>query len=59
MAEEELRILQLDLKTAIKRLTIFQETRRRVSKAILIVTHFHQQGHTYYNKATSPNSATP
>ena len=32
--------------------------RRRVSKATHTVTYFLQQGHTYSNKATLPNSAT-
>jgi hypothetical protein len=39
--------------------TIFQAARRRVSKSTLTVTHFLQQGHTHFNKATPPNSATP
>jgi hypothetical protein len=39
--------------------TILQEARRRDSKPIPTVTHFLQQGHTYSNKATVPNSATP
>ena len=29
------------------------------SKTSPTVTHFLQQGHTYFNKATPPNSATP
>jgi hypothetical protein len=38
--------------------TGFQGIRKRVSK-LPKVTHFLQQGHTYSNKATPPNSATP
>ena len=37
----------------------FQAARRRVSKPTLTVTPFLQQGHTYLNKATPPNRATP
>ena len=36
----------------------FQAAHRRVSKPILTVTHFLQQGHIYSNEATPPNSAT-
>jgi hypothetical protein len=35
-----------------------QVARKMVSKPIHTVTHF-QQGHTYSNKATPPNSASP
>jgi hypothetical protein len=33
--------------------------RRRLSLLTPTVTHFLQQGHTYYNKATTPKSAIP
>jgi hypothetical protein len=38
--------------------TVFQASRPRVSKSILIVTYFLKQGHIYSNKDTPPNSAT-
>jgi hypothetical protein len=37
--------------------TSSEATRKRVSKPTPTVTHFFQQGHTYSNKATPPNSA--
>jgi hypothetical protein len=39
MVQEELRVLHLHVKA----------TRRRVSKPTSTVTHFLQQGHTYFN----------
>ena len=39
--------------------TVFQVTRRRVSKPTLKVTYFLQQSHTYSKKDTPSNSATP
>ena len=56
--EKELRILHLDLKAARKK-TVFQASRRGVSNPTPTMTHFLQQGHTYSNEATPPNSATP
>jgi hypothetical protein len=37
----------------------FQEARMRVLKSMPTMTYFLQQGQTYSNKATSPNSAIP
>ena len=37
----------------------FQVAKGRISKPTLTVTYFLQQGHTYSNKVTPPNSATP
>ena len=37
---------------------LLQAARRRVPKSILRVTHFLQQGHSYSNKDTPPNSVT-
>jgi hypothetical protein len=34
----------------------FQATRRMIMKPTPTVTHFLQQGHTYFNKVTLPNS---
>jgi hypothetical protein len=42
-----------------KRFTVLQAAKRKVSKPTPTVTHFLQQGHTYYNKATPPNNVTP
>jgi hypothetical protein len=39
--------------------TVFHVARRRVSNPTLTVIDFLQQGHTYSNKATPPNSVTP
>ena len=39
--------------------TVSQAARRLVLQPTPTVTHFLQQGHTYSNKATPPNSATP
>jgi len=39
--------------------TVSHVIRRRVSKPNPTVTHFLQQGHTYSNKTTPPNSVTP
>jgi hypothetical protein len=39
--------------------TGFQGARLRALKPTFTVTHFLQQGHTYSNKVTPPNSATP
>jgi hypothetical protein len=41
-----------------KQKTVLQVTRRKFSKPTHTVTYFLQQGHTYSNKAISPNSAT-
>jgi hypothetical protein len=54
MVLEELRVLHLHPKEARSRL--FQVA-RSVSKPIPTVTHFLQQSHTYFNKAT-PDSGT-
>jgi hypothetical protein len=40
-------------------MTGFQPARKWVSKSTPTVTHFLQQDHTYSNKATPLNSATP
>jgi hypothetical protein len=45
MVLEELKVLPLDPKAA--------------RRYIPTMTHYLQQGHTYFNKATSSNSATP
>ena len=39
--------------------TVFEVVRRRVSKSIPTVTYFLQHSHTYSNKPTPPNTATP
>jgi hypothetical protein len=39
--------------------TDFQAARKRVLKLMPTVTHFLQQGHTYSNKTTPLNGATP
>ena len=54
MELDELRALRLYLKAAEGDCVPHQ-----VSKPTPTVTHILQQGHTYSNKATSPNSATP
>jgi hypothetical protein len=38
---------------------VLKGTRRRQSKPTPTVIHFLQQGHTYSNKATSPNGIPP
>jgi hypothetical protein len=58
MVQEELRVLPLHLKAARRRLG-FQAARMGILKPMPTVTHLLQQGHTYSNKAKSPNSATP
>ena len=55
--EMKLRVLYFD-STALSQ-TVFQAARRRVSKPTPTVPHFLQQIHTYSNKDTPPNSATP
>ena len=57
---KELRVLHLDTQAA-KDLypTLGIAWAYETSKPASIVIHFSQQGHTYSNKATSPNSATP
>ena len=57
-ALEELRVLHLVPKANRRRLADSHVARRRVLKPTPTVTHFLQQGHTYSNKATPPNSAT-
>jgi hypothetical protein len=56
MVPGKLRILYLHLKATRKTLT---STLHRASKPTPTVTHFLQQGHTYSNKATPPNTAAP
>jgi hypothetical protein len=41
-----------------KQKTGFQGIKMNVLKPMLTMTHFLQQGHTFSNKATHPNSAT-
>jgi hypothetical protein len=55
---EELRVLCLVPKTNI-RLPCNQKDSGGGSQSPSAQTHFFQQGHTYLNKATPPNSATP
>jgi hypothetical protein len=45
MAQEELRVLHLDLKAARRRLSVFQAAGRRVSKPTPTATYFLQLGH--------------
>jgi hypothetical protein len=66
----ELRAVHLDLKASRRRLSSASSQERDtlshwvklehvdVSKPAYTVTHFLQQGHTYSNKDTPPNSAT-
>jgi hypothetical protein len=54
VSRQKLGVLHLHPKEAQSRLAW-----RRVSKPTPTVTHSFQQGHTYSNKATPPNSATP
>ena len=64
---DELRVLHLDSKEArmvlqaVRRLSFHtgQTLSIETSKTIPTVTHFLQQGHTYSDKTTPPNSATP
>jgi hypothetical protein len=58
--EKELRVLHLDPKAAGGDcVTHWAEPEHiRDLKSVAPVTHFFQQGHTYSNKATPPNSAT-
>ena len=55
---EEMKVLHLESKGRQEK-TGFHVARMRVSKPTPTVTHFLQQGHTYSNKATPPNSANP
>jgi hypothetical protein len=48
MEQEELKVLHLGLKAT-----------RSLVKPTCRVTHLLQQGHTYFNKDTSPNSIIP
>ena len=57
MAQTELRVLYLHPKAASGRLTSRQLEGE--SKPTPTVTHLLQPGHTYSNKATLPNGATP
>jgi hypothetical protein len=54
--EKELRVLHLDPKAERRELSSRQLG--RVSKPTPKVAHILQQGHTYFNKTTAPNSAT-
>jgi hypothetical protein len=54
---EKLRVLHFTQRQTEK--TGFQAARMRVLKPMPTVTHLFQQGHTYSNKATCPNSAIP
>jgi hypothetical protein len=57
MLEKELRVLHLDLKSTRKYwLLPWAELNHRTSEPTPKVTHFLQQGHTYSNKNTPPNS---
>jgi hypothetical protein len=58
MVQEELRVLHLYLKAVSGRLAS-RQLGLRVLKLTPTVTHFFHQNHTYSNKATPPNSATP
>jgi hypothetical protein len=58
MLPEELKVLCLVPKAKRRRL-ILQATRRRVSNPTPKVRYFLQQCHTYSNKFTPPNIATP
>ena len=57
---EELRVLNLDLKAARRRVSsALCELEQGISKPTPTVTHFPQKVHTYCNEATPPNSAIP
>jgi hypothetical protein len=58
---KELRVLHLYPKATGRRLALssWVELMHRTSKPMPTVTHFFQQGHTYSNKVTPPNSVTP
>jgi hypothetical protein len=59
MLEKELRALHLDLKAARRRsLLHLPKFEHRPSKPTPTVTHFLQQGHTYFNKTRPPNDTT-
>ena len=58
--EKELRVRYLGLQAAEGAVYYTGVTRtQETSKPAPIVTHFLQQGHTYSNKTTPPNSAIP
>ena len=58
--EKELRVLHLNLKATGHELRHWHGLSiYETSKPTPTVTHFLQQGHTYLNEVTPPNSATP
>jgi hypothetical protein len=58
--EKELRVLHLDQQAAMRvYISHWAELEPRPPSLLHTVTYFFLQGHTYSNKATPPNSATP